>query len=328
MDLRSSREAASRSLSQASYDPKKLAVVHIGAVTLVSLVLALVNYLLSLGLSSTAGLSGIGLRSALGTVQYILSAGSSLLLPFWEIGFLFAALKMARGESAEPRSLLEGFRRFAPVLRLFFLEMLIYTGLAIAAVQIASTIFVITPLSAEMQEVIQSHAGLLSSGQSLELSEELIATITPHMIPVYVIFLILFAIVAIPLFYRLRLARFAVMDDAPRARIALAVSTRATKGHRWSLFLVDLSFWWFYAAQIGIAALSYAVELLTLLGISLPVNKDVAVLVCYLVSLALQFLLFRQFGSYVHTTYAHCYDRLRASAPQPPAAPSDPIPRA
>lgn len=328
MDLLFTREAAKRSLSAAGETPKKLATIHIGAVTLLSLVLAIVNYLLAQGVDSTAGLSGIGHRAVLNTLQFVLSAGSSLALPFWEVGFLFSMLAIARGQEATPDSLLEGFRRFWPLLRLFLLQILIFTGLAITALQLASMIFLLTPLSSGAQEVLDGLAAQDPALLQQTLTDEaLVMKLLPHLIPIYILFVLIYAGIGIPLFYRFRMANFAIADGCPRAGAAMQTSARLMRGNRWSLFLVDLRFWWFYAGQLLISLIAYTTELLTLFGVTLPFAPEVGVLVSYLVYLVLQFFFFRQFGSYVHATYAHCYEVLFPTAPQSPAPPAGPVPR-
>ena len=329
MDLLHAREAAKESLRAAGDAPKKLAAIHIGAVSLLSLVLAVVGYFLSEGVSSTGGLSGIGTRTVLTTVQFLLSTASSIALPFWETGFLFAALSFARKEEATPDSLLEGFRRFAPLLRMFFLQFLIFLGLAVASVQISSILFTLTPLSAGAQELLM---GLNTTDptvleQTLLSDEALLQQLLPHMIPFYIIFALLYAVVSIPMFYRFRMASFAMMDGCTRARAALRASTRLMRGNRWSLFLVDLRFWWFYAGQLLIALIAYVPDLLNLLGVSLPINPDITVLLFYFVYLVLQFFFFLLFGSYAHTTYAHCYEMLFSATPQVQTASAAPVPR-
>lgn len=320
MDLQFTRQSAFQSLSRATYNPQRLATIHIGVTALVSLILSLLGYFLSQGVGSVPGLSGIGTRTFLVTIQYLLSAGSTLLLPFWEIGFLFATLAIAREQTAAPSSLLEGFRRFLPVLRLFFLEVVIFIGLAFAAMQISCLVF-----TASIQETVNAYAASLPANQPLEMTADLAQALLPKMIPVYGLFAILYAVVGIPLFYRIRLATFAIMDDAPGARAALACSAQITRGSRWSLFLVDLHFWWYYAALLLISLLAYAADLLNLMGIQILGN--LMVLICYVVYLVLQVLFFRKFGSYINTTYAHCYLALRANTPSQDAPCGDPIPK-
>lgn len=321
MDLRSSKSKAFQSLTHAAYSPTRIAAIHTGVTTLASILLSLIGYFLNQGLSSATGLAGMGMRSFLATVEYVLSMSCSLLLPFWGFGFLFVALNFAREQKVSPGFLLEGFRRFFPVMRLLILEALIYLGLAFASANIATILFSVTPLSAALEEPLQ----ILSQSPGLS-EEQTLALLAPVIGKVSLVALALFAIVAIPLYYKLRLASFAIMDDAPGARAALAISAQSTKGNRWSLFLVDLQFWWYYGIQLLIGLLAYAADILYFIA-GINILGNTAVIVLYAISLVLQFLFFRQYGSYLNTTYAHCYLTLRGNTP-PQDPPSDgPVPK-
>ena len=117
-DRRGLKAEARDALAAASYDPKKLILIHSGASIALGLVLALVNYLLSLGIDGTGGLSGVGMRSILETAQSVLMIGQLTVAVFWQIGYIFAAMKIGKGETVGVRDLLQGFRNFGPVLRL------------------------------------------------------------------------------------------------------------------------------------------------------------------------------------------------------------------
>lgn len=318
MDFYKLRNAAADSLAQASYDPKKLAAVHTGAAALVSLILTVLNYLLSQSIDNTGGLANMGSRAVLGTVQSVLSLAGMLALPFWEVGFLAAALRMARTRDARPSHLLEGFRRWGAVARLYVLQFSLFMLAALACSQVASILFSFSPFMDSAIKSLQKVMEQATAAGQTSLGIGDLLTAAPALIPMYVMFGILFALVAIPLFYRLRMAQFAVMDDAPGARKALAVSSRLMRGKRLQLFRLDLRFWWYYGAQLLIAAIAYVDVILPKLGITLPISADTVYFASYGIHLALQLLLAWQFGSLVHTTYAHCYDHLKQTAPVPP----------
>lgn len=319
MDIRSIKTNAANSLAAASYDPKKLAVLHAGAALLLTLVMTVLNYFLSRSIDNTAGLSGIGTRTVLETVTSLLSIASAFVLPFWEIGFLYAAMGMARRENVSPMTLTEGFRRIGPVLRLQLLQLLLYIGVAMACMYAATFVFFFTSLSNSMMETLQA---LLDSGvtaEELMASDAMFEQLLPTMIPVYVVFGVLFAVVAIPLFYRFRMASYAVMDtQTPGALAAMRDSSRMMRGSRLALAKLDLSFWWYYAAQLVITAVAYGDLLLPALGITLPFGSDAAMFIFFVVQLVLQLVLAYSCGSYVQTAYAHCYDLLKNKKPASP----------
>lgn len=324
MDMRSMKGVAAKSLAVASYDPKKLAAIHTGAALLVSLVLTVLNYLLTRRIDTTAGLSQLGTRAVLSTAQSLLTIAGSLALPFWEIGFLYAALGMARQTHTGPKSLAEGFRRMGPVLRLFLLQGIMYLIVAIACVQVAAIVFSFTPF---MENMLQAMRPILEQAatEQFVMDEATMKALLPAITPLYVILGILFIAVSIPLFYRFRMSQFAIMDDAPGALAAMKASGRMMRGNRFSLFKLDLSFWWFYALRILITVIAYGDVILPALGVTLPVSADTLFFVCYGIHLLLQLALAWKYASYVYTTYAHCYDTLRNA--ESPAPKPQPVPR-
>ena len=326
MDLRACKLDARRSLEAAGYDPKKLALIHGGAALLLSLILTVLSQVLSTGIDSTGGLAGIGTRSALMAGQSFLSLALTVAMPFWDIGFVFAGLKLARGERAEPSCLPEGFRRAGKVLRLLLLQGVIFMGVGIACMYVSSILFALTPFFAPLAELMEPYitSGLAGTMPEISLADS--EKIVMAMVPMYVIFVIVFGILAIPLFYKLRMAQWAIMDDAPGAMAALAVSSRMTRGNKLSLFRLDLSFWWFYVAQVLISLLGYGDMILAAVGITLPVDGTVLFFGFYIAYILLQTLLVWQAGSYLQTTYGHCYDRLKNIAP-PPVSETRPTPK-
>ena len=325
MDLRTMKDAAAHSLATASYDPKKLAALHTGAALGLSLILTVINFLLTRSIDGAGGLAQLGNRAVLSTVQSLLSLAGTLALPFWEIGFLAAALRLCRRADAQPRDLAEGFRRMGPVARLYLLQFGLYLLVAFAAMQIAGVLFSFTPFLDNtlktMQQVLEQSS---SAGQAV-LDEAALQAILPALIPMYVIFFLVFVVVAIPLFYRFRMASFSLMDDAPGALKAMASSSRMMRGNRLRLFKLDLSLWWYYGAQLLIAGVAYADMLLPALGISLPLSADALFFITYAVHLLLQLALAWSCASYVQTTYAHCYDALKTAVP--PAPTPEPAPK-
>lgn len=315
MDIRSLKVKSAQSLAESTYDPKKLALLHTGAALLLSLLITVLNFLLTRSIDNTAGLAGIGTRSVLASAQSVLSTVGNIALPFWEIGFLFAALAMARKEPVGPSHLLEGFRRFRAVLRLLLLQTLLYTGVAAGCFYAATTLFLFTPLSDGMTAAVEKLMAGTDAATLVQQSDVVTEAVMPYMIPLYVIFAVLLLVVAVPLFYRFRMAQFALMDrETPGARAAMKASSRMTRRKRLFLFKLDLSFWWFYGAQVLILVIAFGDALLKLIGIVLPVSDDAAMFLFFGAQLLLQLALAWYCGSYVQTTYAHCYDLLKQDA--------------
>lgn len=317
MDFRCTKDAAERSLSAASYDPKKLTLLHTGAALLLSLVLTVLNLVLAKGIDTTGGLAGIGTRSVLQVIQSVLSLFSTVALPFWELGFVFAVIGFARQDTVTPGSLAEGFRRFGPALRLFLLQLVLYVGVGFACMYLSSMIFAMTPFFADMVQIMEPLLEQASTGELITPDLATTEAVLKAAVPMYVIFGLLFAAVAIPLAYRFRMARYAIMDDAPGALAAMSASGRMMRGNRIALFKLDLNFWWYYGAQLALSALAYGDVLLGMTGITLPVDGELLFFGFYILYLLLDLGFAWLYKAKVETAYAHCYDMLRAATPTP-----------
>lgn len=312
-DLSSRRlkTAASGRLSQAAYHPGKLALLHSLALGGM-LVLDLVFYLLDLQIAKTGGLAGMGTRAALESIQTVLNLAYSLALPFWQVSFALCGLKLARGEEATPNDYPEGFRRFGPVLRLFLTQTIIYFFVIMVAANIASVIFVMTPYANRM---IAAMEPMLETGV---MDEAVVEAMLPYMTPLYVIMVPVLLGLCVPVFYRLRFARFAIMDTHRMGALAaVRLSWGMSRGNRWKLFRIDLSFWWYYLLQ-GIAlALTDGGYYLQLLGINLPLPQIVTTLLLRAVGIGVSLLVAWRYQSYVEATFATAYDTILT----PPAEP-------
>ena len=321
MDIQNRRalkNSAARALTVQTYPPRQLALIH-GAVTaLAMLALAGVDFFLSQQVNNTGGLSGMGTRSVLQTIQTVMQYAVSFLLPFWQIGFLYAAIRMARGRQAQPADLAEGLRRFGPVFRLRLTRGLVFAALAIASCQVSSFVYSFTPMGQVfMEEVIrQLPASYTVEDMMLTLSKMVEGMSAQEQWqtfwPLLVFFGMIFSFVAVHTFYRFRFAEFVVMDQ-PRIRAipALIRSSRMTRGIRFQVFRLDLSFWWYYLVYVLALLVGYADLLLKRMGIALPVSEDAAYFLTYGLSLLVQMILFAFAGSKLHTTWAVAYDGLK-----------------
>ena len=313
LNRRALKTAAAEKLGQAEYDPKKLALLHTAIALGAAFLIALIDYYLSHQIEETGGLSGMGMRSILGTVQTTLQYVLNLALPFWEMGFVYAALQMARGERADFSALPEGFRRFGAVLRLRLLEGALYMAAVIVCTYVGSFVFMATPYALPMLELVEPFA---ESGSIEEIEEAIAAIPTEELlrmaVPFLVIFGVLILVVAAFLFYRFRMASFVVMDNPKSgALLALVASRRMTRRKRWALVKLDLSFWWFYLLVLLAAVVSYGDILLDYLGVPLPFSSDAAWFIFYLLGMLVQLAVYWYGYSFVQTTYATAYDVLR-----------------
>ena len=311
MDYRSLRRATADSLADASYNPKTLALIHVGVGLVVSLILTVLNYLLDQGLSDAVGIANIDKRAVYNTARTVLLLLSACLMPFWEIGFVSAGLRMSRTRDARPDNLLDGFGRLGLVMRLFLLQILVGVAVVIVCSQVAGVLYSFTPMASEVMPELESYMEkAMESGQTMMSEEELMA-LMPQLAPMYVFFGVLLVCVGIPVSYLLRLTRFAIMDDATGAWNALRVSLRLMVKNLFKMILLDLRFWWYYALRLLVIAVAYADLLLVALGVELPVSADVLLFASFGVHMVLQLVVAWLFDSSVQTTYSHFYNRAK-----------------
>ena len=294
---------------------RRIVLIWAGASALVSLLVSFISFLLDGQIEGTGGLSGIGLRSILTTAQTLFSLANVVLMPFWSLGYTACVLRFSRDADCQPQNLFEGFRRIGPAFRMMLLRALLYMGVILLAGNLASILFSMSPSSLAMYELMELHeeaflAGTVSDAVAMEL---LIA-----MKPMLIGGGLLCAAVLIPVLYRLRLAEFRLMDEPRcRARVSLLESNRLMRRNGWALFRLDLSFWWYFLAELLAASLCYGDILLTAFGIPLPMGSDLAFFLFYVLGLGAQVALLYYKGNFVQTTYALFYRALSAPKEKP-----------
>ena len=307
-DRQGLRDTARQRLGTAAFDPRKLVLVYGGVSVLTMLLVTGLNFLLTEQISGTGGLGGLGTRAALETVMQVLQTAVNLLLPFWNMGYLYCVLKIVRGQSFDLKDLLAGFRNFAPVLRLTILYSFQFLLLAFLCFYPSMLVYVYTPLSEPLTAILEP---LMESGAELALDEAAAAAATEAMIPMFILYGAVFLAVAAPRFYHYRLAFYALLDDPKAgARMALRRSTQMTHRRRLDIFKLDLSFWWFYALDCLTLVLCYGDVILSLIGISLPISAEVSYYLFYALYLAVQLGLYVWARNGVECTYAAGYDAL------------------
>ncbi len=300
-------------LDGAAESPRKFTVIHAGIALGFSLVIAVLNFIVGEGIGSTSGLSGMGLRSVLSTVQVLLQFASILLMPFWQIGYTGAALSMARKERLSTDMLLDGFRRFFTILVMLFSQSVLIFLLALACFYICSGIFTATPLARPFMEAIApilSQENIMSG--NLYMDEATLAVVMDSLLPMLLLFLGVFLVVSIPLLYRFRMCELLLMDYPQLTGIrVLKGSIRIMRGQCRALFRLDLQFWWFYVLQTLVTVIGYGDLLLTLLGVELFSNPDLAYFLFYILYTVALFVLLVWKKPLVQTSYALFYEELK-----------------
>lgn len=294
-------------------DPQKLILAFACISTLVAALLTVANGWLGTQIDGTGGLSNFGLRSILSTAQSILPMIQTVVLWGLEFGYIHAMLRMVRGRYADHTDLKTGFRRIFPILRMNLLMGFRFLALAMLSFYSSILVFLYTPWSESLVNLLmplaesaQTSADLLSmmDATTMELA-------TRAMQPMLVIFGVLYALLAIPMYYKLRFAPYVLADDPQgRALLAMRQSTQMLRGSKLGLLKLDLHFWWYYLLNVLAAVISYGDVLLDLLGIRLPIQEDAAYYLFYFLYLAMLFAIYYFFRNQVAMTYAKAYDSL------------------
>ena len=318
MDPKTITLSVERTLEQGNQDPKKTALFFAGVATAFSLITTLLSFLLGTAANQVGGLSGLAMRSMLESGQVVLSLAGSLLLPFWQTGFLFAALCYSKGERVENRTLLEGFRRWGAVLRLNILLSLVVSGILMICSYLSTFIFFLSPfhdgLDARMTALLESPEGIV-------VTPQLLGELLPSLSWLIVIFILALLFVGLPYYYRFRMSEFALMDGAPGALAAVHNSKLLSVNSRMDMFRLDLSFWWYYLMQLAISVITYGDQILGFFGVQLPVSSNVAFWGFYLLALGCQFLLSWYFSLRYMCAYSHLYLQLKDRFSKPVTPP-------
>lgn len=320
MDIPKIKYEAGEALARAKYPPRKLIGIHAGAAIGLSLVLTAVSYFLSNHGAGAGGIGGLGAQAALSTVQAVLQLVSAAVMPFWSAGLLFCALNYARLQSVEPLSLTAGFRRWGPILSSMLMIGLRYFGLGFISVYISSSLLMFTPAALP---VLRASEQLLADPSADPYA--LLGDSLPQVMGWYmVIFLVIFAIFALPVFYRYRLVNYIIMDDARVGGLQAMLMSRVMMARRrMELFKLDLSFWWFYVLEVLAAALAYGDMLLAAFGVTLPISDGASFWLFGLASMVCQFGLYVWAKPRLAVTYALAYEELR-QPPEPKPQPTRP----
>lgn len=281
------------------------------------LVVLAINLLLDQQLAGTGGLSGISLRSTLETIQMVLSNALRLLLPFWQLGLIYCAMGISRGQDASTDRLFAGFRHWGAVLRLMLFRTFRYTFSCLGGLFLGSAIYTMTPLSNKLlaaSEIIANDPAYVN----ITAEELLVAVIDltgfQAILPYYILCILGIAFLTIPLVYRYRMSNYVLLDsENPRALQCIHKSTRMMRGNAIALFKIDLRFWWYYLLMVLATAVSYGDLLLPLFGIALPFSAQWSLVIFALLSTAMQLAIYYLFTGPVETAYACVYNALNTS---------------
>ena len=307
LNPRSLREDAKRALARGR-DPKKLIFTYAGIVLGLSLALAAANLWLDQQISGTGGLSNLGTRAIFSTAQQALPILLSVLTMCLDLGYLSGMMRITRGLYADHTDLKVGLQKFWPLFRLMILQALIYLGLGFLSVQLGGVIFAMTPGAEPAMEAVLA----LNSADPASLTEAAVLQTLSLLLPMYAISGILFLIILIPFLYKLRFASFCLLDDpSGRALAAIRTSSRLMRRRGFALLKIDLTLWPYYLGTVLSLLVLYSDYILLLLGISLPVDSNVLLLLTAAAASVVQFAVYVTLRNQAEAIYITAYDRLR-----------------
>lgn len=296
----------------AAEQSKNIVLIYTGTVTALALLVTVINYVLNLQIAQLGGLSNMGLRSVLSTVQSVLPVVQSLVIMALDLGYIAAMLRIARQQYASPQTLKLGFDRFFVLLRYTLIQGIIYGLAALAAFWISMQIFLVTPLSNTMMSMLSED--MLDPNVLMGYLQDPVfsANITTSMVPLLLIFSGVYLLLFLPICYSMRMAKYVIIDKPGMgAMYALRESRKMMKGSCIRLFKLDVSLWWWYAITLGSTALCYGDALLPMAGISLPFPETVSYFLFYGLFLAAQFAAWFFLRNRVEVVYAQAYNALK-----------------
>ena len=274
MDIRNTSEikgAALRRLTDAG-QAKRVAAIYAGVTLGLSALVTILGLVLDGMMSGAGGLSGMGRRTVLSSVQSVLPVVSALIAMCVELGYQAAMLRVARGQYTSPQTLRLGFDRFWVLLRCVLLEGLILFGITFGGIYLATMLFMFTPFSRRVVELMMpvlENVTLLSP--EMVLDENLYNQLMQAMIPAFVLCAIVVAAAAIPVLYRLRMARFVIIDKPGiGAMAALRESRKMMKGNCLKLLKLDVGLWPYYVGCVLASLLCYGDMLLPMAARYMP----------------------------------------------------------
>lgn len=317
MDIRNTREiknfAAQRLNGHTA--AKQLALICAAIITGTAFLNTGLNYLLNLCIGETGGLSNIGTRSILATIQTFFPYLRMVLIMCVELGYAAAMLRIARGQYTSPNTLRLGFDRFWLALRTRILEGMIYSLILFGCCYLAVQVFLLTPMS---DATIAYMTPFLAQGMDAAMLDDAAYNqLMSTMRPVFLIAICLYVILSIPILYRYRMVSFVIIDKPGiRARAALKESQTMMKGRRLQLFQLDVSLWLYYLLKVLATVVCYGDSLLPMVGITLPISETAGYFLFFAAYLVMEFVIFYFMQNHVTTTYALAYDSLRPKEQQ------------
>ena len=277
INIREIKEVSQQRLEQSSVQ-RKIVVIYAALVLGLTALTAVASYVLGLQIDNYGGLSNLGKRTMLSSIQSMLPFVQSLLTMCLDLGYLAAILRIARGMYTSPQTLRLGFDRFWLILRCSIFRGLILMGAMLACMYAGILIYMLTPFSRAAVEIIApliSQVSLLDTG--IVIDDVTYGLLMKAMLPAFGICGVLALAVGGPLYYNYRMVEYVVIDKPGiGAMMALRESKKMMRGNRLQMLKLDVSLWWYYLPVVAATVICYGDVLLSMLGVELPVSSEVA----------------------------------------------------
>ena len=288
---------------------KQIALLYSAVLVGSSVLVLILDYLLSRMISGTGGLSNLGTRSVLSTLQTMLPIVQALALLAWNAGYYLAVLNIFRRRDPQPRDLCSGFSLFFPMLRCMLLEAFLYFNITLLSFFLSAQIYALTPWAKELMMILEPVLpAMMEDSTQMVLTAAVLYPAMHKLLPMVLIFAVLYLALSLPVIYRLRFSLYCLVD-APRggAMRAMHRSRVMLRRNCWKLFRLDLHFWWYH----GLLAVASLIQMLPLMGFELPVGVDGTYYLCNGVYLVVVLALYALIRNRVECTYAAAYEALR-----------------
>lgn len=296
----------------ASENAGKIVLVYAGVITVLAALVTIINYALKLQIAQTGGLSNMGLRSVLSTIQSVLPMVQSMVIMCLELGYIAAMLRISRQQYASEKTLKLGFDRFWVMLRYTLIQGSIYMLAGFIAFWVSMQVYLITPFSNSLLSMVTPEMADPNVIMQMLQDPVFSVQVTSAMLPLLLMFGVLYAALCIPISYSLRMSRYVIIDKpAQGAMYAIRESRKMMKGSCIRLFKLDVSLWWWYAISTASMLLCYGDVLLPMIGVTLPFSADVSYFVFYALFLMVQFIAAYFLRNNVEVVYAQVYNALK-----------------
>ena len=177
-------KAEARSALEYSRNQKNIALVYTAGLVGSSLVVLVLDYILSQMIADAGGLGNLGTRTILSSLQSMLPILQMLVLLGWNAGYALAVLQMIRRQNPDRTALTSGFSMFFPMLRCMLLEGMIYFNIIILSFLLSAQIYAFTPWARELMQLLEPVLpAMLENPEAYVLEDALLLPALRKMLP-------------------------------------------------------------------------------------------------------------------------------------------------